>query len=75
MGEVKDYPPYLDYPKPRKPTTHFDWIKSLSVEKLANVLTDDWCEILCGSPSVCDGQCEGKMLSWLKTPLNKEGKT
>lgn len=57
----------------RKPTTHFDWIKSLSVEKLANVLTDDFCEILCGSPSVCDGKCEGKMLSWLKTPLNKEG--
>ena len=57
------------------PTTHFDWIKSLSVEKLANVLTDDWCEILCGSPSICDGQCEGKMLSWLKTPLNKEGTT
>lgn len=59
--------------KDAKPTTHFDWIKSLSVEELANVLTDDWCEILCGSPSVCDGQCEGKMLSWLKTPLNKEG--
>lgn len=59
----------------RKPTTHFDWINSLSVEKLANVLTDDWCEILCGSPSICDGQCEGKMLSWLKTPLNKEGTT
>lgn len=60
-------------PQIQKPTTHFDWIKSLSVEKLANVLTDDWCEILCGSPSICDGQCEMKMLSWLKTPLNKEG--
>lgn len=66
---------YVQVKTAPKPTTHFDWIKSLSVEKLANVLTDDWCEILCGSPSVCDGQCEGKMLSWLKTPLNKEGKT
>jgi len=22
MGEVKGYPPYLDYPKPRKPLTY-----------------------------------------------------
>lgn len=51
-----------------KPRTHFDWIKSLGVAEMANVLTDDWCEILCGSPSVCDGNCEEKMLSWLKAP-------
>ena len=55
--------------------TNYDLLISKTPEELANVLTDDWCEILCGSPSVCDGQCEGKMLSWLKTPLNKEGTT
>lgn len=60
---------------PIPPTTHFDWIKSLSETEMANVLTSDWCEILCGSPPICEGQCEEKMVSWLKTPLNKEGKT
>lgn len=58
-----------------KPQTNYDLLISKTPEELANVLTDDWCEILCGSPSICDGQCEGKMLSWLKTPLNKEGTT
>ena len=52
--------------------TNFDWIKSLSVEKLASVLTDDWCEIVCGSPCGCDGKCEEKTLSWLKAPVDKE---
>ena len=40
MDEVKDYPPYLDYPKPYKPQTNADRIRAMSDEELANVLTD-----------------------------------
>ena len=35
MDEVKDYPPYLDYPKPRKVQTNADRIRSMSDEELA----------------------------------------
>lgn len=28
MSEVKDYPPYLDYPKPRKRQTNGDRIRA-----------------------------------------------
>ena len=35
MDEVKDYPPYLDYPKPRKVQTNADRIRSMNDEELA----------------------------------------
>ena len=35
---VKDYTPYLDYPKPRKPITNGDCIRSMSDEELAKWL-------------------------------------
>lgn len=35
-NNVKDYPPYLDYPKPRKPMTNGDRIRSMSDEELAD---------------------------------------
>lgn len=38
MDEVKDYPPYLDYPKPHKPITNADRIRSMSDEELAELL-------------------------------------
>lgn len=39
MGEVKDYPPYLDYPKPRQKQTNADRIRSMTDEELAEFLT------------------------------------
>ena len=33
---VKDYPPYLDYPKPRKLTTNADCIRAMTDEELAD---------------------------------------
>jgi hypothetical protein len=33
--QVKDYPPYLDYPKPRKKQTNADKIRSMTDEELA----------------------------------------
>lgn len=40
MGEVKNYPSYLDYPKPCKAKTNADRIREMSDEELANLLTD-----------------------------------
>lgn len=38
MDEVKNYPPYLDYPKPYKPQTNADQIRAMSDEELAKYL-------------------------------------
>lgn len=35
MDEVKNYPPYLDYPKPYKPLTNADRVRTMSDEELA----------------------------------------
>ena len=35
MDDVKDYPPYLDYPKERKKLTNADRIRAMSDEELA----------------------------------------
>lgn len=32
---AKDFPPYMDYPKPRKPITNADRIRAMSDEELA----------------------------------------
>ena len=35
MDEVKNYPPYLDYPKPYKPLTNADRVRAMNDEELA----------------------------------------
>lgn len=53
----------------RIPRTNYDLLISKTPEELAKFITEeDLCELLCGSPPVCDGcwSCEGKMLAWLK---------
>lgn len=35
---IKDYPPYMDYPKPYKPHTNADRIRAMTDEKLAEWL-------------------------------------
>lgn len=37
MPDIKDYPPYLDYPKPRKKVTNADKIRSMTDEELAEM--------------------------------------
>ena len=39
MSEAKNYPPYLDYPKPCKVQTNADRIRSMADEELAAFLT------------------------------------
>ena len=38
MTNIKDYPPYLDYPKERKKQTNGDRIRAMSDEELAEFL-------------------------------------
>ena len=38
MDEVKNYPPYLDYPKPYKAQTNADRIRAMSDEEMAKLL-------------------------------------
>ena len=35
VDEVKNYPPYLDYPKPYKPLTNADRVRTMSDKELA----------------------------------------
>ena len=38
MDEVKDYPPYLDYPKPHKALTNADRIRAMTDDELNDLL-------------------------------------
>ena len=46
--------------------TNADCVRAMTDEELADFITDDLCELLCGAPLVCEGQCKQKMLGWLK---------
>ena len=63
-NNVKDYPPYLDYPKPCKPITNADRIRSMSDEELA-----EWLEFRddnCPRAGCYKGGCHECWLDWLK---------
>lgn len=67
MGEVKDYPPYLDYPKPRKPITNADRLRSMSDEELADWfyrIQYDVSDYYCGGHS-CEPTLPARKESWL----------
>lgn len=72
MEEVKDYPPYLDYPKPYKLTTNADRMRSMSDEELAKSLSD---KCICPPASECAkvcGDCVACLLEWLQRPAEGE---
>jgi hypothetical protein len=80
MSEIKDYPPYLDYPKPYKPQTNGDRIRAMSDEELARHLhCIGWDCHLCAEhkrldnepllrDQRCDENCFEHCLEWLKQP-------
>ena len=67
MSKVKNYPPYLDYPKPYKPQTNADRIRAMSDEELAGFL-GDWAQR--HRAWMCDSQ--GECLAWLQEPAEGE---
>lgn len=77
---IKDYPPYLDYPKERKPTTNADRIRSMSDEELA-----EWIETIanCRMCKIGEEHCSGgetnsrascmiHWLDWLKQEVTND---
>lgn len=73
MDEVKDYPPYLDYPKPGKSQTNADRIRAMSDEELAKMLykTGRNYRAICADPVVDFREHYGDLLQWLKQPAKE----
>ena len=67
MDEVKNYPPYLDYPKPYKPQTNADRIRSMSDEELAAWAINEAQKIGFRYTS-----SETGLLKWLKQPAEED---
>ena len=65
------YVPVVVNTKMTKPS-NADRIRAMSDEELASFITDDLCELLCGAPLVCEGQCKQKMLDWLRQEATSE---
>ena len=72
MAEVKNHPPYLDYPKPCKPQTNAQKIRAMSDEELAKLL--DY-ELGCPATGDCakmSKDCNACWLEWLQQPAEGE---
>ena len=67
MNEVKNYPPYLDYPKPYKPLTNADRVRAMSDEKLAAWAINEAPKIGFRYTS-----SETGLLEWLKQPAEED---
>ena len=79
MAEVKDYPAYLDYPKPYKLQTNADRIRAMSDEELADywmkcTCVCDWCVLKakCGEDTISKDRCMQGVFEWLKRPAEEE---
>lgn len=66
MDEVKNYPPYLDYPKPYKPLTNADRVRAMSDEELAAWAINEAPKIGFRYTS-----SETGLLKWLKQPAEE----
>ena len=67
MDEVKNYPPYLDYPKPYKPLTNADRVRVMSDEELAAWAINEAPKIGFRYTS-----SETGLLKWLKQPAEED---
>ena len=80
MNEVKDYPPYLDYPKLRRVMTNADRIRAMSNEKLAILLCRMMDCSICKRNIQKDGECDNysadglskAVLNWLQRPAEED---
>lgn len=70
MSEVKNYPPYLDYPKPHKALTNAQKIRGMSDEDLAELLwkTGRNYRSVCADPVVDYNEHRDHLIAWLKQP-------
>lgn len=82
MEEVKNYPPYLDYPNPNKEQTNADRIRAMSDRELASFLAshdvkqsiqrlhDKGCEPTATQIKVIMEKLCYLYLGWLRTPAD-----
>ena len=70
MDEIKDYPPYLDYPKPHKALTNAQKIRAMSDEELAEMLwkTGRNYRAVCADPVVDYNEQRDNLIDWLQQP-------
>ena len=67
MSEIKDYPPYLDYPKPRRNQTNADRVRSMTDEELAITFAVNCAGRKCPHNADAVGdECMVCWLEWLK---------
>ena len=71
--EPKDYPPYLDYPKERKPKTNADRIRAMTDEELAQYMGDvqTWGGCPNHGARNCTENCADCWLDWLKQEVTE----
>lgn len=73
MDDVKNYPPYLDYPKPYKPQTNGDRIRAMCDEDLAWELMLWRCEAVAKHHGI-ESQypdTQSTILGWLQQPAEE----
>ena len=66
---MKDYPPYLDYPKPKKPQTNGDKIRAMTDEALANKFSLRCCPVkdaFYDCKKWSEDDCRQCWIEWLK---------
>ena len=69
MDVVKDYPSYLDYPKPCKAMTNADRIRGMGDEELKEFI----CSILQCEFCKFEGWGGCELLEWLQQPAEEDG--
>lgn len=74
MDDVKNYPPYLDYPKPYKAQTNADRIRAMSDEELADMLwkTGRNYRAICADPVVDYNEQHEHLVDWLQQPAEED---
>ena len=70
---VKDYPSYLDYPKPRKKQTNADKIRAMTDEELAMFIKDIVEMEFRHHGLIGIFESGGYWLDWLKQEVNENG--
>ena len=72
MEDVKNYPPYLDYPKPYKAQTNADRIRTMSDEEMAKKLEYELGCPVTGDCAKMSRDCNACWLDWLQQPAEKK---
>ena len=71
--KVKDYPPYLDNPKPTRKQTNFERIRNMSIEEFVEFINKNYkCRKCAYYNKCCDSNCESGIKLWLESEASDE---